>query len=149
MLEELRGKAGERGPSVEEFLADVITLGLDPEDRAKKYIDVALELLEQAREELERNDLRQASEKIWGSCALAIKAYAFWREKRHLESHSELWKYKSRVARELGGWVRDVWMYANSMHRNFYEGEADREDVEKSLRLVERLVKTVVERVRG
>ncbi|RLF09495.1 MAG: hypothetical protein DRJ62_06605 [Thermoprotei archaeon] len=142
LLEELRKKAKEKGISVEEFL-------LDPENKVRKYVDVALELLEQAREELKKNDLRQASEKIWGSCALAIKAYAFWREKRLLESHSELWKYKSKVAKELGEWVRDAWMYANSMHRNFYEGEADKEDVEKSLRLVERLVKTITKRVKG
>lgn len=57
LLEELRKKAKEKGISVEEFL-------LDPENKVRKYVNVALELLEQAREELKKNDLRQASEKI-------------------------------------------------------------------------------------
>jgi len=144
ILEELKKRAKERGLSLEEFLTEISTQGLDPEDRAEKYLNVAVELINQAEEELMKNNLRQASEKIWGACALAIKAYALWRDKKVLTRHAELWKYKDRVIAEFGEWVRDAWMYANAMHVNFYEGEASKNDIEKALKLVKDLVKTIV-----
>ena len=55
-------------------------------------------MAERARRELERDDLRQASEKIWGDCALAIKAHAYARRGMRLESHRDLWVYKNEVA---------------------------------------------------
>ncbi len=115
--------------------------------RARKYVEGALELLEQAREELVKGNLGQASEKIWGACALSIKAYALAREGRVLEAHADLWRYKSVVAEELGDWVRDAWYAANTMHRNFYENLADRKDVEKALSEVSRLVKAIAEKL--
>ncbi|RLF22233.1 MAG: hypothetical protein DRN15_09635 [Thermoprotei archaeon] len=148
IFEELRRRAEEKGLSLDEFLAEVSTQGLDPTERAGKYIDAALELIAQAKEELRKDDLRQASEKIWGACALAIKAYAFWRDGEFITSHGELWRYKNKVIEELGEWVRDVWMYANAMHVNFYEGVADRSDVEKALELVSKLVEAVRGKVR-
>ena len=147
ILEELKRRAEERGLSLEEFLTEIGTQDLDPEDRAEKYIDVAMELINQAKEELMKNDLRQASKKIWGACALAIKAYALKKDKKVLTRHADLWRYKDRVIAELGEWVRDAWMYANAMHINFYEGEASRADVEKALKLVEDLVKTIMKNV--
>ena len=39
-------------------------------------------------------------------------------------------------------------MYANAMHINFYEGEASRADVEKALKLVEDLIKTIMKNIR-
>jgi len=45
--------------------------------------------------------------------------------------------------------VRTAILKADSMHRNFYEGLATREDVENSLREVERLVSAIGERVEG
>jgi len=114
-----------------------------------KYLSGALELLEQAKREVEGGDLRQASEKIWGSCALAIKAYALAKEGRKLESHSELWVYKNYVAAELGEWVKVAFRQADSMHKNFYENQATKEDVEDVLKEVERLVKTVAENIKN
>lgn len=148
ILEELKRRAEERGLSLEEFLTEIGTQDLDPEDRAEKYIDVAMELINQAKEELMKNDLRQASEKTWCACALAIKAYALRKDKKVLTRHADLWRYKDKVIAELGEWVRDAWMYANAMHINFYEGEASRADVEKALKLVEDLIKTIMKNIR-
>ena len=147
ILEELKRRAEERGLSLEEFLTEIGTQDLDPEDRAEKYINVAMELINQAKEELMKNDLRHASEKTWGACALAIKAYALRKDKKVLTRHADLWRYKDKVIAELGEWVRDAWMYANAMHINFYEGEASRADVEKALKLVEDLVKTIMRNI--
>ena len=40
-----------RGISVEEYLLDLLSKDLNPEERAQEYIETASELLEQAKEE--------------------------------------------------------------------------------------------------
>ena len=130
-----------------EYLVDVVTRDLDPVDKVREYIMIARDLLAQARIELEKGDLRQASEKIWGACALAIKAHALAKKGVRLESHRDLWLYKNEVAGELGDWVRSAFLKADSMHKNFYEGLATKEDVEDSLKEVEKLVSAISERV--
>jgi hypothetical protein len=79
-----------------------------------------VELLERAEAELRRGELRQASEKIWGARALAIKAHALAKKGLRLESHADLWAYKNEVAEELGSWVRTAFKLADSMHKIYY-----------------------------
>ncbi len=148
VVEELSKRASEAGMSIEEYLLDILVRDVDPGTGAEKYLEGAQQLLEQARQELESGDLRQASEKIWGACALAIKAHALARKGLRLESHRDLWIYKNEVARELGDWVRIAFKLADSMHKNFYEDLATREDVEDVLREVEKLVKSVAKILR-
>lgn len=143
ILEELRVRAARAGVTVEEYLLDVLLRDADPLEGARKYLEGAEELLERAREELSRGNLRQASEKVWGACALAVKAHALARKGLRLESHRDLWLYKNEVARELGDWVRITFKLADSMHKNFYENLATREDVEDVLREVQKLVKAI------
>ncbi len=145
IVRELERRARKVGASLEEFLADIATQDLDPSEKAKRYIEGALELLEQAKEELRKNDLVQASEKIWGACALAIKAYAYAKEGKRLASHGELWEYSRIVAKDLGDWVLDAWAHASSMHINFYEKWATREHVERAFKSIEKLVKVIVD----
>ena len=148
IIQELRKRARGIGASIEEYLFDVLTGDEDPIERAGKYIEEAEELVRQSRRELKEGDLRQASEKVWGACALAIKAHALAKRGVRLESHRDLWEYKNEVARELGEWVRAVFRQADSMHRNFYEDVATREDVEDTLKDVEKLVTTIVKALR-
>ncbi|ALL01288.1 hypothetical protein Pyrde_1240 [Pyrodictium delaneyi] len=136
-------EAEKLGLGLEEYIVELLVQGLDPEDRAEEYVEAAIALLERAREELARGDVRRAAEKAWGAAALAVKAYAWWRESRRLASHGELWEYARRMKRELGGWVYDAWMSANGMHTRLYEGWCAREDVEEALQRVERLVREV------
>ncbi len=140
-------RAKAEGVSPEEFLLDLLTRDLDPPARAREYIRAARELLDAAYGELAEGDIRQASEKAWGAAALAVKAYAHWKEGVRLTSHGDLWRYKSRAAEELGDWVHDAWAQANAMHINFYEGWADRTSVEKALERVRRLVEEVARRI--
>lgn len=133
----------------EEYLLEILTKDLDPEERAREYVEASLSLVEQAEKELEKGDLRQASEKIWGACALAIKAHALAKKGLKLESHRDLWLYKNEVARELGEWVRTVFRQADSMRKNFYEGLATREDVEDVLREVKKLVTAIRNSIEG
>ncbi len=142
----LREEARKLDLSLEEYLLELLTQNLDPRDKAKEYINASSELLAEAREELKKRNIRQAAEKVWGAAALAIKAYALWKEGRRLTSHSELWKYKSIIASELGKWVRVAFQQADSMHTCFYEGWCDEADVEETLKAVEKLVKAVSEK---
>jgi len=143
----LREEAAKQGLGAEEYLLDLLTPDMDPKDRAREYLEASRELLSEAREELEKDNVRQAADKVWGAAALAIKAYALWRDGRRLASHGELWKYKSVVAEDLGRWVRVAFQQASSMHTCFYEGWCDKVDVEEALRAVERLVKAVAAKV--
>ncbi|MEM4651336.1 MAG: PaREP1 family protein [Pyrobaculum sp.] len=147
VVELLRRAAEEGGVSLEDFLMDVAAARLDPPERARAYAEAALELLREAEAELARGDLRQASEEVWGTAALAVKAFAYWRDGVRLASHGELWRYAEKVAEELGEWVRDAWAHANAMHVNFYEGWASGEQVAAALNRVRRLVEAVAGRV--
>jgi len=64
MAKRVREAAEKHGMTPEEYILELATKDLDPEKRVKEYLEAARSLISQAREELERGDLRQASEKI-------------------------------------------------------------------------------------
>ncbi len=148
LIEKIHQEAETLGVSLDELIIERLTSGLDPKERAEKYIEAALLFLERAKRELEEGDLKQASEKLWGAAAPAIKAYAYWKDGKRLASYRDLWEYKDKVVIELGKWVRSAWNVANSMHTNFYEGWATRKDVEDAFTEIERLIKVISERLR-
>jgi len=148
IVEELEKRARALGISIDEYIFDLVLKDMDSERSSIKYLEGAEELLKQASEEVKRSNLRQASEKIWGACALAIKSHALAKKGTKLESHRDLWIYKNEVAKELGDWVRAVFRQADSMHKNFYENQATKEDIEDTLREVEKLVKAIKEVLR-
>ncbi|RUM47283.1 MAG: hypothetical protein DSY37_03225 [Hyperthermus sp.] len=143
MARRVREEAGKLGLSVDEYVIELLSQGLDPRDRALEYVEAAMDLLGQARGELGKGDVRQASEKLWGAAALAVKAYAYLRDGRRLSSHGELWEYKRRLERELGEWVYDAWMSATGMHVCFYEAWCTERDVENAYKRIEKLVREV------
>ncbi|MEM1611404.1 MAG: PaREP1 family protein [Sulfolobales archaeon] len=143
IAEMLKRESGRHGLTPEEYLLEILTKDMDPGERAREYIEASHNLVEQAEKELEGGDLRQVSEKIWGACALAIKAHALAKKGLKLESHRDLWLYKNEIARELGEWVKTVFRQAGSMHKNFYEDLATREDVEDVLKEVKKLVTAI------
>jgi PaREP1/PaREP8 domain containing family protein len=128
---------------------DVATACLDPPERARAYAEAALELLREAEAEVARGDLWQASEEVWHMAALAVRAFAYWRDGVRLASHGELWRYAKKVAEELGEWVHDAWAHANAMYVNFYVGWVSGEQVAAALNRVRRLVEAVAGRVLG
>ena len=149
IAQRLREKAERLGMSVDEYLVELLLQDLDPRDKARDYIEAAIDLLKLAEGELEKGNIRQAAEKVWSAAALAVKAYALWREGRRLSSHGELWEYKDRLAGELGDWVTGVFREASNLHTCFYEDWCTRRDVEEVLDAVRRLVDEVVNAVRG
>ncbi len=64
IAEKVRQEAEKQGLSIEEYVIEILSQGLDPSSRAASYIEAAETLLEQAREELRRGDVRQAAEKL-------------------------------------------------------------------------------------
>lgn len=56
----------------------------------------------------------------FGACALAIKVHAAAKKSLRLESRRDLWTYKNEVANEVGEWIREAFLEADSMHKNFY-----------------------------
>ena len=141
LAKKLREEAGRLGITVDEYLVELLSQGLDPRDRAVEYVEVAKELLREAEGELRKGNVRQAAEKLWGATALAVKAYAYWRDGRRLSSHGELWEYKRRLEEELGEWVHDAWNAGIAMHTCFYEGWCAEKDVRTACKRVEKLVR--------
>lgn len=89
--------------------------------------------LNQARDELQKGDLRQAAEKGWGAAAQMVKAVAQKRQESH-HHHAELLGVVSRLVQE----TRDADLMvqfdaAQALHTAFYEGAVS--DFEVGLRL--------------
>lgn len=147
VAEKLEREARKLGLSLEEYVLELALRDLDPLERAQEYVEAAKDLLGRAQEELEKGDVRQAAEKAWGAAALAVKAYAEWKENRRLTSHGELWEYSRKMINELGSWVQDAWMNAAGMHVCFYEGWCTDKHVEEATKRIERLVGEVGKRV--
>ena len=82
-----------------------------------------------AREELDKGDLAQAAEKIWGAIALALKAAAQQRGWNH-RFHNHLRTVSSYLAME---WNRPdlsvVFTAIDHLHTNFYEHQMFDSDV--------------------
>ncbi|WP_420917869.1 PaREP1 family protein [Pyrodictium abyssi] len=145
--ERLEREASRLGIGLEEYVLELLLRNLDPLERAREYAEAARGLLERAREELERGDVRQAAGEAWGAAALAVKAYAAWRDGKRLTSHEGLWEYKRVMKKDLGERVSDAWYAGQSMHVCFYEGWCAREGVEEALERIKRLVEEVEKRV--
>lgn len=101
----------------------------------------------QAWEELERGDLRQASEKGWGAASQMGKAAAELRRWDH-QSHGDLHNVVRMLAVEIGDRsLRQLFNTAGSLHQNFYEGwqpaEVVRDNLEDVGTFVERMERIV------
>ena len=104
-----------------------------PEDR----MVIIRRFIRQAREELERDDRLQASEKTWGAMAHALKAIAQIRGWRH-RSHNCVLDVGRQIGMEYN--FPDIIIateYANSLHQNFYENNDNAEVIERTINLIE------------
>lgn len=95
-----------------------------------KYAAMSQEYMVRAEDYLRQGDLKQASEKSWGAAACALKSIAEQRGWHH-QSHSLLHDIANQVVDELGRPdLHDMFVYAKSMHQNFYENWEPEEGVE-------------------
>ena len=107
------------------------------------YRERSRAFLVQARQELRRGDLAQASEKGWGAASLVVKAVAEQRGMEH-RIHRHLFRVVDSLVRQTGD--RDLnrlFRLANDLHSNFYENWLSQEQVEQGLEDVERFVAKV------
>ena len=104
------------------------------------YHAASRELLAQGLDELERGDVRQASEKGWGAAAQMIKAISEARGWRH-SRHRDLFVAVDRLVDETGdSGIYTMFQAAGNLHVNFYENWLADKHVRIGLSDVERLL---------
>ena len=104
------------------------------------YREASHRLLRQAEEELAAGDVRQASEKGWGSAAQMVKSIAEQRGWAH-RSHAALYNAIARLVAETGDDdIRRLFAVAGDLHVNFYENWNNADNVAAGLADVQRLI---------
>ena len=105
------------------------------------YLDVSRTYLEHGKDLLEREDYRQASEKLWGAAAVTVKAVAEKRGWEH-DGHRLLYQVIRRLSDETGDLELSLlFRAAGQLHINFYEGWLPPDDVEQASDEVEQLLR--------
>lgn len=106
----------------------------------KTYSEQSTEYWRQAQEELEKGDLRQASEKGWGAASQLVKAVAEKRRWDH-KSHYDLHDVVSKLAEEAeDDDIRLQFGSAANLHINFYEGWLSRTAITLHLHQVDQFL---------
>ncbi len=159
--EELARIIRKRGLDIESFIIDAIEdrLSMDPREELEARLAIAEYMLRRAREELERGDAVQASEKLYKAVEECIKVLAC------LEGLEEC-----RRAREEGGWwtrllaraarrlssklgtdlIRVAWEEGYDLHvHGFHEHAFGVEEVRQGVAVVEKLLQYVKSVVQG
>ena len=99
---------------------------------AEEYRTASAELYDQAMFELDAGDMRQASEKLWGASAQALKSLAERRGWRH-GSHGEFYRIIRRLRNEMDvAELRQQFAFASELHTNFYENWLDESEIRES-----------------
>lgn len=150
-------------PFADDDIAAAVARGLDAaRDRAQpddvgrtpeKYAGLGRDFRASAWKHLrEDGDLPQASNKAWGMVAETVKAVSA----RHggiIHQHRSIWevvRQLSRLAGESGetgaqAWINSSFMVARTLHSNFYEDEADEDEITAGLELCEELSERLYE----
>lgn len=104
------------------------------------YQGLSKKYFEEAKEFLNKGNLAQTSERLWGASALAVKAIAAKRGIK-IEKHGSLWDFLTKLSKERKDEsLITLSIMANGLHRNFYENQMNRESLEVAIRNVEELI---------
>ena len=100
-------------------------------------VQISRRLIHQAREELERGDRLQATEKIWGALAQILKAHGQRRGWLNLGGHRTV----GHIAQHLDAEYVEIpvaraYLAADNGHRNFYDNEMSPPEIEGIIALV-------------
>ena len=99
----------------------------------QRYQEISQHLLEQARQELDQGDILQASEKVWGATAHAIKALAQQRGWNH-HAHNNLREAATYIGFEHDRQdLRQLFGYLEAFHHNYYEHQRSGSDVRDAI----------------
>ncbi|MDE2841776.1 MAG: hypothetical protein OXN21_00185 [Chloroflexota bacterium] len=114
--------------------------GPSPDEESERHALISRDFLVKAREELDKGDLLQASEKAWGAAAHAIKAVA---EKRRWFSEAD-WKLRQAaliVEDELDDrFIMGSYSVAREARYNFYLHHYTIREVERAIEAAEDLI---------
>ncbi len=116
------------------------TPGPSPDEESVRNMEIARHLLRQAREELDRGDILQASEKAWGAAAHAVKAVA---EKRRWFNDAD-WRLRKIIAvlteEQQDATLLGDYLTARDAHYNFYHHEYNTGEIRQTLNAASRLI---------
>ncbi len=141
-----------RGFDVEAFVIEAIErkLQLDPMEELETRLEIALYMLRRAREELEKGDPVQASEKLYKAVEECIKVLACMEgleECQRAREEGGWWtRLLSRAARRLASRlqtsiIREAWEEAYDLHvHGFHEHALGVDEVRQGVPVVEKLV---------
>ena len=107
---------------------------------AERYRSTSLHLYDQAMVELEAGDLLQASEKLWGAAAQALKSVAERRGWKH-DSHAQFFNVLAALRDETENEnLRRYFDAASQLHTNFYENWLDEAGIRERAEDVRRFI---------
>ena len=99
----------------------------------ERYEAISRHLLTQARIELNKGEILQASDKVWGATAHALKAVCQRMGWNH-HAHSHINAAANYIATELGREdLRFVFGYLESLHANWYEHQRDATEIRSGI----------------
>lgn len=102
-------------------------------DMAKKYLADADQLIS-------KGDYLQASEKLWGASAEIVKVLAA-KKGVSLKTHGEIWDFVIGIDTELKDpEITTLFLVANQLHQNFYEGDLPPQAVARGGEAVKRFI---------
>lgn len=81
-----------------------------------------------------------------GALALAVKAYAYWRDGKRLVGHGEMWEYIEISVNDVGEWVRDSWYAGNATNICFYEEWCKPNQAKAAMKHIKKLIKEIKDR---
>ena len=95
----------------------------------ERYEEISRHLLEQAQEELDKGDILQASDKVWGATAHAVKAVCQRMGWNH-HAHNHLSAAANYVASGLNRYdLMEAYGFLEAMHGNYYEHQKEADQV--------------------
>ena len=95
----------------------------------ERYEEISRHLLRQARDELDKGDILQASDKVWGATAHAIKAVCQRMGWNH-HAHNHLSAAANYVSSGLNrDDLMEAFGFLEAMHTNFYEHQKEADQV--------------------
>ncbi len=156
----LAREARRRGLDLESLVLEAVAekLSSDPSEELANRLSIAGHMLLRAREELEKGDAVQASEKIYKAVEEALKVLACIHSLEECERARReggwwsrlLARAARRLSRILGApWIAEAWAEAFDLHvHGFHEHVYSVDDVAPVLPLAERLVRLAGKKLR-
>ena len=94
-------------------------------------VQISRRFIQQARDELDKGDRLQATEKAWGALAQMLKAHGQQRGWLNLGGHRTVGHIARQLAAEYDSRsIVDAYVAADNGHRNFYDNEMSPPEIE-------------------